>query len=131
MLRGGAAVAGAVRPRRPRPARHGAGLLRGAAHGADSGGRDTRRQVCAPCHHARRRRRPRRSRHGACRVRGQPRGVAGGPRGRLPCSRDRKSTRLNSSHSSISYAVFCLKKKNHKIKTISFIKKKKIIKKKT
>src|SRR5438309_7046499 len=26
--------------------------------------------------------------------------------------RDRKSTRLNSSHSSISYAVFCLKKKN-------------------
>src|SRR2546430_17637644 len=29
--------------------------------------------------------------------------------------RDRKSTRLNSSHSQISYAVFCLKKKkNHK-----------------
>src|SRR5438270_13405115 len=31
-----------------------------------------------------------------------------------PCSsscRDRKSTRLNSSHSQISYAVFCLKKK--------------------
>src|SRR5689334_24315717 len=26
---------------------------------------------------------------------------------------DRKSTRLNSSHSSISYAVFCLKKKNN------------------
>src|SRR5438477_3669442 len=26
--------------------------------------------------------------------------------------RDRKSTRLNSSHMSISYAVFCLKKKN-------------------
>src|SRR5207245_5860466 len=26
--------------------------------------------------------------------------------------RDRKSTRLNSSHGSISYAVFCLKKKN-------------------
>src|SRR5438309_7830230 len=26
--------------------------------------------------------------------------------------KDRKSTRLNSSHSSISYAVFCLKKKN-------------------
>src|SRR5699024_11675608 len=26
--------------------------------------------------------------------------------------RDRKSTRLNSSHVSISYAVFCLKKKN-------------------
>src|SRR5689334_24547137 len=29
--------------------------------------------------------------------------------------RDRKSTRLNSSHSSISYAVFCLKKKKNKI----------------
>src|SRR2546427_5669510 len=28
-------------------------------------------------------------------------------------TRDRKSTRLNSSHSQISYAVFCLKKKNH------------------
>src|SRR5689334_23995275 len=28
-----------------------------------------------------------------------------------PVIRDRKSTRLNSSHSSISYAVFCLKKK--------------------
>src|SRR2546427_6795269 len=29
-----------------------------------------------------------------------------------PCrARDRKSTRLNSSHSQISYAVFCLKKK--------------------
>src|SRR5689334_24818771 len=27
---------------------------------------------------------------------------------------DRKSTRLNSSHSSISYAVFCLKKKNRR-----------------
>src|SRR4051812_50179316 len=32
----------------------------------------------------------------------------------LPVERDRKSTRLNSSHMSISYAVFCLKKKkNH------------------
>src|SRR3712207_8805696 len=31
---------------------------------------------------------------------------------------DRKSTRLNSSHANISYAVFCLKKKKHKrIKT--------------
>src|SRR5688572_31761976 len=29
---------------------------------------------------------------------------------------DRKSTRLNSSHSQISYAVFCLKKKNKTIK---------------
>src|SRR5438477_9804820 len=32
-------------------------------------------------------------------------------RGDAPRSRDRKSTRLNSSHMSISYAVFCLKKK--------------------
>src|SRR5690625_7014922 len=36
-----------------------------------------------------------------------------------PCSagavlRDRKSTRLNSSHVAISYAVFCLKKKNRR-----------------
>src|SRR6266478_7683061 len=30
---------------------------------------------------------------------------------RRPRRRDRKSTRLNSSHSQISYAVFCLKKK--------------------
>src|SRR6516225_1232399 len=30
-----------------------------------------------------------------------------------PAEADRKSTRLNSSHMSISYAVFCLKKKNH------------------
>src|SRR2546430_3188648 len=29
-----------------------------------------------------------------------------------PSATDRKSTRLNSSHSQISYAVFCLKKKN-------------------
>src|SRR3712207_7675048 len=29
--------------------------------------------------------------------------------------RDRKSTRLNSSHANISYAVFCLKKKNKTI----------------
>src|SRR3712207_8492542 len=33
-------------------------------------------------------------------------------------SRDRKSTRLNSSHANISYAVFCLKKKKKNI-TIS------------
>src|SRR5688572_31286439 len=30
----------------------------------------------------------------------------------LEAREDRKSTRLNSSHSQISYAVFCLKKKN-------------------
>src|SRR5438876_4404995 len=32
---------------------------------------------------------------------------------------DRKSTRLNSSHPSISYAVFCLKKKKKKNNTLS------------
>src|SRR6266487_5880737 len=39
--------------------------------------------------------------------------------------RDRKSTRLNSSHPSISYAVFCLKKKKKTHNTLSLIKKKK------
>src|SRR2546427_2885170 len=33
---------------------------------------------------------------------------------RLKARGDRKSTRLNSSHSQISYAVFCLKKKKNK-----------------
>src|SRR3712207_7613502 len=33
-------------------------------------------------------------------------------RGYVPNGLDRKSTRLNSSHANISYAVFCLKKKN-------------------
>src|SRR5690625_7128752 len=31
------------------------------------------------------------------------------------CTADRKSTRLNSSHVAISYAVFCLKKKNYQL----------------
>src|SRR5215208_7672435 len=36
----------------------------------------------------------------------------------LPCSRcrDRKSTRLNSSHVAISYAVFCLKQKTQQLR---------------
>src|SRR3712207_7524856 len=34
---------------------------------------------------------------------------------------DRKSTRLNSSHANISYAVFCLKKKNYRIPTALLI----------
>src|SRR5438034_6845550 len=50
-----------------------------------------------------------------CRVR------RGGPHDHAPAQdhedRDRKSTRLNSSHTVISYAVFCLKKKNSKKKT--------------
>src|SRR5256885_6570744 len=35
-----------------------------------------------------------------------------------PSEADRKSTRLNSSHLVISYAVFCLKKKNTKASTL-------------
>src|SRR6266516_2336186 len=45
--------------------------------------------------------------HGLCATRRMPREM------RQP-ARDRKSTRLNSSHRTISYAVFCLKKKNNK-----------------
>src|SRR5258707_3434841 len=37
----------------------------------------------------------------------------------LEAARDRKSTRLNSSHANISYAVFCLKKKNTTSATVS------------
>src|SRR2546422_1565711 len=36
-------------------------------------------------------------------------------------SRDRKSTRLNSSHGYISYAVFCLKKKKKKTQTTTLM----------
>src|SRR5689334_24864077 len=43
------------------------------------------------------------------------RGCRGGFHGLIS---DRKSTRLNSSHSSISYAVFCLKKKNEPLNSI-------------
>src|SRR6266516_7038196 len=42
--------------------------------------------------------------------RGSPGAEHRGPAPSRPC-RDRKSTRLNSSHRTISYAVFCLKKK--------------------
>src|SRR5438445_13285336 len=37
-------------------------------------------------------------------------------------ARDRKSTRLNSSHANISYAVFCLKKKNQSASTRADVK---------
>src|SRR3712207_7658763 len=43
---------------------------------------------------------------------GQPLGVGLDRAGRQGARPDRKSTRLNSSHANISYAVFCLKKKN-------------------
>src|SRR2546422_4864482 len=41
------------------------------------------------------------------------------PQGRQRRLRDRKSTRLNSSHGYISYAVFCLKKKKKKQNTLT------------
>src|SRR3712207_6909761 len=48
-----------------------------------------------------------------------PLGQPGGPRGvDDPQRGDRKSTRLNSSHANISYAVFCLKKKTKYIKQL-------------
>src|SRR2546430_5789105 len=46
---------------------------------------------------------------------GARRGLAGGDALERRGRRDRKSTRLNSSHSQISYAVFCLKKKKKNI----------------
>src|SRR5690348_17979298 len=39
----------------------------------------------------------------------------------IPVPEDRKSTRLNSSHPSISYAVFCLKKKKKAIQNLRHI----------
>src|SRR5438105_10667288 len=53
-----------------------------------------------------------RSCHPGGRVGALPRAYRG-----LPARRDRKSTRLNSSHEWISYAVFCLKKKTSSTKT--------------
>src|SRR5690348_17783537 len=49
---------------------------------------------------------------------GQPATDDGGSPGAPRPLPDRKSTRLNSSHPSISYAVFCLKKKKHTNKII-------------
>src|SRR5688572_32417046 len=72
------------------------------------------------------------------RSRGRFRGLCCFPRNTLPSIRsagarprrrerreDRKSTRLNSSHSQISYAVFCLKKKKKKKKNKTYKYKKK------
>src|ERR1041385_9274841 len=54
-----------------------------------------------------------------CRSLGRPVGTAPNVRPWSSVSTDRKSTRLNSSHGYISYAVFCLKKqkKKHCVKT--------------
>src|SRR5207248_4981700 len=49
------------------------------------------------------------------RIRNSPRAIAeGSDNSQNILRRDRKSTRLNSSHRTISYAVFCLKKKNQR-----------------
>src|SRR5947207_8918636 len=45
--------------------------------------------------------------------------LARGLRSEAATKPDRKSTRLNSSHTVISYAVFCLKKKNGRCRPIS------------
>src|SRR3712207_8012322 len=73
--------------------------LRHRVHGGDHGQDEGRgRRV---------RRAPQRAPPGGCPA--QPRRGRGGRR-----RGDRKSTRLNSSHANISYAVFCLKKKKNK-----------------
>src|SRR3712207_7304086 len=55
---------------------------------------------------------PCRRRAGVAALRGaDPRGAGPLPAGEAVPQVDRKSTRLNSSHANISYAVFCLKKK--------------------
>src|SRR6202165_6117460 len=50
-----------------------------------------------------------------CRVRSRSRLAVCRPTAPSPSHRDRKSTRLNSSHRNISYAVFCFKKKIRQI----------------
>src|SRR5947209_10138583 len=53
--------------------------------------------------------------------RADPSGGTGGGGVRGQMTGDRKSTRLNSSHANISYAVFCLKKKNNKSRRYEFV----------
>src|SRR2546427_6037142 len=57
---------------------------------------------------------------GAVRVSQCPEHLSGPPEtpAFMGCMGDRKSTRLNSSHSQISYAVFCLKKKKETTNTL-------------
>src|SRR5437588_9792004 len=59
-----------------------------------------------------------RSRHRGQRSSGPRGNRAGDDERHLHLWRDRKSTRLNSSHTVISYAVFCLKKKKKKKKNM-------------
>src|SRR5206468_11409148 len=88
------------------PTRRSSDLLRPARSGRrDRQDRDLRRQLRAPVQ--------------ARRALGARRDHARqdrGDQGRVRGDGDRKSTRLNSSHDQISYAVFCLKKKKKKKK---------------
>src|SRR5262245_64404914 len=111
MARNADRAASSYRPARNRRSkrrdRHGVAASRGCLRGvplchrarqADRPGVETRV--------LRRRRRVDRRRDGGSRRSGRARGSR--------ANRDRKSTRLNSSHLGISYAVFCLKKKKRK-----------------
>src|SRR3989442_9731465 len=60
---------------------------------------------------------PRRAQQGQ---RGRGRLIAEAGRGFVRQDQDRKSTRLNSSHVRISYAVFCLKKKSPREDTLLY-----------
>src|SRR5208283_5842159 len=59
-----------------------------------------------------------------CRRKRRPAARTARAAGTAAYRRDRKSTRLNSSHITISYAVFCLKKKKKKNQNMKTIKKK-------
>src|SRR3712207_8075072 len=65
----------------------------------------------APCRDASRRRRCGNREGRGCPLGSGEAGTGGRLRGTKCSDPDRKSTRLNSSHANISYAVFCLKKK--------------------
>src|SRR5207245_7346087 len=94
----------------------GAGVRRRSAEQFAKWGAGTRRQGRSDADCAGRRARGGRAAHSRLR---EEDGIQG--EGHVRLGRDRKSTRLNSSHGSISYAVFCLKKKIQKIDTIESI----------
>src|SRR6266498_4520908 len=95
---------------RPRPGGRRGRRCRSTGSTTPQGGRASARPPCPP------------------RTRGPRATVRAGSPSRASAARrparDRKSTRLNSSHVRISYAVFCLKKKKKKIFKIFFKKKK-------
>src|SRR6266481_8864109 len=100
-------------------------------HGAPPSVNGTRMDLLAAVHSTRARQVPRSS-SDAPERRLRSSDMAARPASRLapppsphPPRGDRKSTRLNSSHSSISYAVFCLKKKKKKNIHFFFLTKKK------